>query len=477
VSSPLTVPPWQLSAGELAEQYRAARLTPSQALESILQRIAQVNPLLNAIVTLDQTGARLAAAQSTERFVRGQPVGDLDGIPVTIKDNLEVAGMRCTWGSRLFADHVPLEDELPVARLRTAGAVILGKTNCSEFAMLGHTDNLLFGATRNPWDTRLSAGGSSGGAVSAVAAGMGPIALGTDGGGSTRRPAAHTGLVGFKPSRGRLARRGGLPAIFMDYEVIGPIARTVGDALLLARALSAPHPQDPASWAFRGRELRIAEAPGSLRVLYIQSFGQAPVDREIAEQLDAAAARLQQLGHRVSTLQSWNAADDLNEHWMRLAQVGLARLIDTRQADPALLTELSRQAVSGGRAHTGAALFGLFETVAALSRALGELFDQYDVMLTPATAAWPWPVEQMFPARIDGRPVGPRGHAVFTAFVNAAGLPAVALPCGRSRSGLPNGMQCVARWGDDALLGALAHQWESAYAWRHHWPDLLDAGT
>lgn len=463
---------WRLSARELAQHYRLATLTPTQALEAVLRRIAQLNPILNAIVVLDESGARQAAAASDERFRRGIPLGPLDGIPVSIKDNLEVAGLPCTWGSRRYANHISNHDELPVARLRSAGAVILGKTNCSEFAIVGHTDNLLFGVTRNPWDSRLSVGGSSGGAVSAVAAGFGPIALGTDGGGSTRRPAAHTGLVGLKPSRGRLARAGGLPPIFLDYEVVGPIARTVDDALLVVRALAEPHPADPASWAFQSKPFTVPDDPGRLRILYVPSFGRAPVDAQIRHQIDHAASRLEALGHSVERAVHWDIADQLNENWMRLAQAGLARLLGAEEDTLSLLGEAARSSVKAGLGLAATDLFGLLDNVAIMNRRIGEVFNQHDILLTPATAAWPWPAEQVFPVVIDGQPVGPRGHAVFTAFVNAAGLPAIALPCGWSQGGLPNGMQCVARWGADGLLGALARQWEFAHPWHHIWPAM-----
>ena len=171
-------------------------------------------------------------------------------MPLTVKDNIHVGGLRATWGSRLFADHVAAEDELAVARVRGQGAVIIGKTNCPEFTLQGYTDNLLFGPTRNPWNTSLTPGGSSGGAVAAVASGLAPLALATDGGGSIRRPASHTGLVGLKPSIGRVARVGGFPAILHDMEVIGPIARTTADAALLLSVIAGPDPRDRASLVF-----------------------------------------------------------------------------------------------------------------------------------------------------------------------------------------------------------------------------------
>ena len=233
-------PLWQFSAGELGAAYRDKRSTPSEALQAVLARIDEVNPQINAIVTLDRTGAQADAQASDRRMATGKLLSLLDGVPVTIKDSILVGGMRATWGSRLYAEHIPETDEEPVGRLRAAGAIILGKTNVPEFTLHGYTDNVLFGTTRNPWDLALTPGGSSGGAVAAVASGCGPVALGTDGGGSIRRPAAHTGLVGFKPSRGAVPRANGFPAILHDFEVAGPIARRVGD-IVIAMEILAGH--------------------------------------------------------------------------------------------------------------------------------------------------------------------------------------------------------------------------------------------
>jgi aspartyl-tRNA(Asn)/glutamyl-tRNA(Gln) amidotransferase subunit A len=196
------------------------------------------------------------------------------------KPAIPVQGLRATWGSKLYADFVPSVDELPIARLRAGGAVILGKTNCPEFTLQGYTDNLLFGPSRNPWNLTLTPGGSSGGAVAAVCAGLGPVAIGTDGGGSIRRPASHTGLVGLKPSRGRVPRADGFPAMLLDFEVIGPMTRTVADLVNAMRLLSAPDRLDPLSTAFSDRPFEIPSAPAT-RILYVPHFGSSPVDPEI----------------------------------------------------------------------------------------------------------------------------------------------------------------------------------------------------
>src|SRR6201987_755528 len=187
---------WALTAAELAAAYATDAVTPEDALQSVLSRVEAVNGELNAVVTIDLAGARAGAAAATARWRAGQPRGPLDGIPLTVKDNLFVGGLRATWGSALFADFVAPQDDLPVARLRAAGAVIVGKTNTPELSLSGDTDNLGFGSTGNPWAPALSPGGSSGGPVAAVASGMAPLALATDAGGSIRRPAGHTGVAG-----------------------------------------------------------------------------------------------------------------------------------------------------------------------------------------------------------------------------------------------------------------------------------------
>src|SRR5262249_49141727 len=202
-------------------------------------------------------------------------------------------------GHRLYADFVPARDELPVARVRAAGAVILGKTNVPEFTLQGYTDNPLFGPTRNPWNLALTPGGSSGGAVACVASGLGPIALGTDGGGSIRRPASHVGVVGLKPSRGRVPRCDGFPTIPLDFEAVGAIARTVGDVVLAMRAITDPDARDPASAAFTDAPFAAAEEPRRRRILYVPTFAGAPVDPEIAASVAASARAFERLGHAV----------------------------------------------------------------------------------------------------------------------------------------------------------------------------------
>lgn len=237
---------WRLSAVEIGRLLARRVVSPLEVLTEILDRREKLDPILNAVVTLDREGATAAAAASEERYRTRASLGPLDGIPITIKDNLYVGGMRATWGSRLYSDFTAPADDIAVARLRAAGAVIIGKTNTPEFAISGHTDNPLFGVTRNPWDPSLTPGGSSGGAVAGVAAGLFPLALATDAGGSIRRPASYAGVVGLRPSTGAVARAFGFPPLALDFQAVGPIARTVSDLALMFEVIAGPDSRDRA---------------------------------------------------------------------------------------------------------------------------------------------------------------------------------------------------------------------------------------
>ncbi len=451
---------WRLSAFELAQGYRAGAFDPVEAVEACLARAEACEPVLNAFIVLDEAGARRAAQASRDRFARGEPLGPLDGVPVSVKDNMHLAGLPTTWGSRLLRDVVPERDELPVARLRAAGATIIGKTNLSEFAMQGFTSNAVAGTTRNPWNPALTPGGSSGGAVASVAAGYTPLALTTDGGGSTRRPASHCGLVGFKPSQGLVPRAGGLPEIFLSYEVAGAIARNVADVATMTEVLAGVPLAGP--------------QPGPARILLISSFADHPVDPRITQHVHDAAAHFTALGHRVEEVASLDIAEPINRLWMTLSAAGLAWMLDEPSNWPELgygpgerpiiasCGEAAQANYALGSAARGPAVFEILIAVERLKRELGRLFDRHDMLLLPATAALPWPADESHPPTIDGRPVGPRGHAIFTGFVNAAGLPGIAMPWGQV-DGLPTGFQLVGPGGSDARVLALARQFETAY--------------
>ncbi|MES3000465.1 MAG: amidase [Pseudomonadota bacterium] len=460
---------WRLGALALNEGFRQRDFDPVDALESCLARIARCQGAVNAMLLLDAPGAREQARASAARWAHGEPLGMLDGVPASLKDNLHAAGWPTTWGSRLLQGFVAPHDEKPVARLRECGAVIFGKTMLPEFALQGVTENLIAGATRNPWDVSLTPGGSSGGAAAAVTCGMGALALATDGGGSTRRPASHNGIVGFKPSPGFIARGGGLPEIFLDFETPGLMGRSVADVQAFARAMAATP------------DVQAKPPKRALRILHVQRFGAHPVDARITAQVAQAAMQFAAMGHEVETVESVAWAEAVNDVWRAVSNAGLAwmlgnasrfpefRLREGQAPDLALCGAAAQANAAHGASLSATALFDAFAAVHALRAKMDTLFSRHDFILTPATAALPWPVGESHPSAIDGKPAGPRGHAVFTAFANAAGLPAIALPSGFVGA-LPTGFQLVADRGADASLLALSLDWEQAFPRAATWP-------
>jgi aspartyl-tRNA(Asn)/glutamyl-tRNA(Gln) amidotransferase subunit A len=455
---------WQRSAADLVLGYAKGEYSPIDVLRSVLERLDKINPRINAVVTLDREGAHFAAEASEKRWLERAPFGPLDGVPLTVKDNIPVKGLRATWGSKLYADYVPETDELPIARLRGAGAIIFGKTNCPEFTLQGYTDNLVFGPTRNPWNLELTPGGSSGGAVAAVSAGIGPIAIGTDGGGSIRRPASHTGLVGLKPSRGRVPRCDGFPAILLHLETLGPMTRTVADLCAIMQVISRPDPRDPASSYFRADRFEVGPIK-PVRILYVPQFGDSPVDPTVRASVAAAAGIFAGLGHSVDEGKAPFAIEPLATAWGVVGQVGLAWLLESKLGWQEKINSALQEMAVNGSARTGREYFSALNTFKELEQSLSLFFNGYDVILTPTAAALPWPVTDPYPKQIDGQAAGPRTHAAFTGFVNISGCPGISIPCHPAPDGLPIGVQLVAAQGKDGLLCALAAQFESAQPW------------
>ncbi|MER1967245.1 amidase [Castellaniella sp. GW247-6E4] len=463
---------WKLGVADTLRGYRDARFTPEDVLQSMLERLAQVNPTLNAVITHNDAEARDLARQSTQRWRAGTPAGALDGIFLTVKDNIPVRGLRCTWGSRTYADYVPTRDESPIALLREAGAGILGKTNVPEFTLQGYTDNLLFGATGNPWNPELTPGGSSGGAVAAVASGIGVAAMATDGGGSIRRPCAHTGLYGLKPSPGFISRVDGLPQILSDFESLGVIARSPADLRAVLAATARRNPLDRSSFAFTDAQRSEAPTAGKgCRILFVPAFGDFPVDPDIRRSAAGAAHLLEELGHHVEVGEVPFDVERLNAIWTLVGPVGLAWLVDHLGLDTRLMTSSLLPMVETGRAAAATAYVQLLADARELRAELAQVFERYDFILTPSIAAVSWPKAESHPTVIDGIEAGPRGHAIFTSFANAGGLPGINLPSAPAASGLPIGCQLVGPFGADLRLLAMADAYEQAFG-PYVWPSL-----
>jgi aspartyl-tRNA(Asn)/glutamyl-tRNA(Gln) amidotransferase subunit A len=439
-----------LAAAVAARERRAVDV----AREAVA-RVEAVNPALNAIIGFD-AAATLAEAAEVDRRIDAGEVLPMAGVPFTAKDNLWVGGRRVTQGSALFDGFVAPRDAWAVARWRALGGVLLGITNCSEFACKGVTTNPLHGPTRHPMDPSLTPGGSSGGAVSALLAGMGLLALGTDAGGSTRRPAAHTGLVGIKPSSGVIPHPWGFAEPNYGQSVIGVLAHDVADCAWAFDHLVAFDAADPA-----GVPVRVelgAGAPRALRIAWSPRLG---IDLAIDDDVLAA------MRARVDALRAagWSVVD-ADPRWpegvkeyplLALQQAGLHALYGHRLAterariDPDLVAQ-----IEAGAGWTPAQLADVLRLRERIVASLSSFFDGFDALLCPTAPVVAWPVGQLGPPVIGGAPAGPRGHAAFTPLFNAAGVPACSVPAGTVR-GLPVGLQVVApRFEDARVLGLAA---------------------
>lgn len=462
---------WRLDAFDQSRKLRDGTLTPNDLLRHYQARIAHINPSLNAIVCHSDQ-AESDANDSTKRRADGKPLSALDGIPVLVKDNIVVAGMPATWGSRLYADRVCEADELPVEKLRQAGAIIIGKSNVPEFTIEGFTDNEIFGLTPNPWNTDLTPGGSSGGSVAAVAAGLAPLAIGTDGGGSIRRPAAYTNLVGLKPSIGRIPRSGGLPQLLLDMEVVGPITRTVRDQAMLFDVMAQPDSRDHRSLQFDPADSlsQLDHAVGSLKILAVERFGDAPLDPTIRAAFQQTLEHLKMLGHTVEIGALPLDIKPINERWASIGTIGLALLLEK---EPSMATLASAKYVEWAKtAYSATHLLETSEIIHGLRSDASRVFESVDIIVTPTCAAMPWATGIPFPSTIDGEPVGPRGSAIYTGWVNACGLPGINIPATVTDTNLPIGVQMIGAFGQDELLLRLARQIESDKNWSTHWPAM-----
>ena len=451
---------WKLSATRLAQAYKAGELRPSEVLEAILERAEVVNKKLNIFAAFDVAGARAAAAASDKRWKEGKPLGTMDGIPVTIKDNIPVKGLPCAWGSKLYVDFMPEQDEISAARWRAQGAVNLGKTTCSEFGFgRGNVDTLAFGVTRNPWKPELTTGSSTGGSVAAVAAGVAPLALATDGGGSIRRPSGYCGLLGLKPSVGRIPRLDTLPELQLDLEVVGPIARTVDDLAFALRSLQGPDPRDRASLGFAASEDEPAPIARA-RILYVPKFADKAVEPPIAAACAAAARNFAALGHEVTEGPVPFDFPRFEKHKNNIASTALAWLARGKDWQGKIGENFPSMIEAGGKLGAADYLDALM-ALRLLFVELAQCFERYDFIITPTSGAMPWQADKY----------GPPYHAAFTPFVNASGLPALAIPC-EPADGVPVGIQLIGPFGADWGLIAMARQYEAQYPWAQRWPEV-----
>jgi aspartyl-tRNA(Asn)/glutamyl-tRNA(Gln) amidotransferase subunit A len=462
------------SAVELAELIRGRALSPVEITGAVLERIERLNGRLGAYVAVHAERA-LAEARAAERAVMAdEPLGPLHGVPVSLKDNLWAAGDRATFGSRLFSDFVAPDDAPSVASLRAAGAIFLGRTNLPEFAWRGSTDNRLFGESRNPWDLARTPGGSSGGGAAAVAAGLGPLALGSDGAGSIRIPASFCGLVGLKPTFGRVPvypAAGGHELVAH----VGPLARTVRDAALMLNAIARHDRRDPFALpddgvdyvAACGGPLRL-RGGGSVRIAWSADLGFAPVEPETRAIAEAAARAFGNAGLAVE-----DASPDLGDPSAILQTLyGGAQAGAHAARPPEQKAQMDPELVVYAEASANLSAVEYFRALVArqaMVDALRRFFERYDLLLTPTVSLPAFPLGLVGPREVAGREVAHLGWTLCYPF-NYSGQPAVSVPAGRTAAGLPVGLQIVGRRLEDALVLRAAAAFEAIRPWAAHRP-------
>jgi aspartyl-tRNA(Asn)/glutamyl-tRNA(Gln) amidotransferase subunit A len=461
-------------AYELAAMIRRRELKPSELMASTIERIEQTNPKLNAFVTLRTDAAMADARALDEKIAHGEEVGALAGLPLGVKDLEDAAGLPTTHGSAPFKNHLAKKDSVQVARLKAAGAIVIGKTNAPEFGYTAFTKNVLFGPTRNPWNLERTPGGSSGGSSAAIAAGVVPLATGSDGGGSIRIPACYVGCFGLKPSFGRIPSD---PALGMqqwnDTAVVGALTRTVRDTAIFMDAAMGYHPVDPDSLPHPGISYAatLDHLPKKLRIAFHPDFGRI-VQHDVAREVEKAVAVFRQMGHEVAVIT--DKPPETGGAWQRVGgSQGLAMLWE--HIDPHR-SEFGRAFLSGTEAakhltwrHYGEA----YRTRLQFNEWIRGIFERFDLLLTPTLPTEAFPAKGPMPGEIDGKKLdNPLEAVVFTYPINLSGHPASSVRAGFTDSGLPCGLQIVAERHRDDLVLQASYAYEQARPWNDKWPKI-----
>lgn len=467
-----------MSATELLAAYKKKELSPLEVVKTLLARIDEINPKINAIVTRTGDMALAAAGESEKAFQKGEP-RPLEGVPIPIKDNVFTKGVRTTFGSRLYENFVPDSDAILVERLKSAGAIIFGKTNLPEFGLVGITDNMVFGKTVNPWNLRRTSGGSSGGAAAAVISGLCPVAHGNDGGGSIRIPSSFCGVFGLKPSFGRVPIYPHLPGWeTLNHE--GVISRTVEDNALILDVMAGPSIYDAVSlpqYPGKFRKDMQGDIKG-LRLAFCSDLGGGfPVDGQVLEISRKAAFSFNEFGCTV---------EEIKPGWLNLEPDFLVTLLSetltAHEDEQDKYREMAFPAyvpfLDIATAFTNRDVIRVQFNRYKFNEQVSRVFEKYDLVLTPTlpTAAFEAGDKgPLNPEKINGVDASPSSWVCFTYPFNFTGQPAASVPCGFNSEGLPVGLQIVGRRLDEAGVLRAAAAFEKAHPWRDKKPPITAA--
>ncbi len=468
-----------LSAVSAAALIRRKKLSPVEYMDTVLAAVERLQPTLNCFITVTAEDARRAAKAAEQAVMSGAPLGPLHGVPVSVKDLIPTKGVRTTFGSIAFADNIPDRDDVLVTRLRAAGAIMIGKTTTPEFGIKGQTDAPIYGVTRNPWDLERTPGGSSGGAAAAVAAGLGPLGLGSDGAGSTRIPAACCGLVGLKGTTGAIPYQEARDA-FANVIAAGPLTRTIADCAVMQAAMAGADPLDP--WTAHVEPLgRVSPALLSqdltgLRIGYLSRSGATRTSADVAKGVEASLKVFSDLGAEVQEVRveiDWMPEEQRALYLTSIA-TNLGSVVERLgdKTDPVL-----RAFVEAGKAYDVATYVKALAARTRMFRAIQGLFESYDFLVSPtitrtALAATFNGASDV--VEIDGVGVGPTQPGL-TGFVypfNLTGHPALAVPSGWAADGLPTSVQIVGPRHADSGVLRLGGLLEQARSWAHRRPAL-----
>ena len=460
-----------LSAVSMAEQIRQKKLSPVELVEAHLARIEKLNPKLNAYVQVDAEGARRQAQAAEEAVTRNESVGPLHGVPISIKSSIEVRGMRCEAGSKLRAGIAAAQDAPLVSRLRKTGAIILGTTNTPELLMAWETDNLLYGRTNNPWDRSRTSGGSSGGEAAAIASGCSAGGVGSDGGGSIRVPAHFSGICGLKPTPGRIPATGHFPTSvgpFALLGVVGPMARTIADLKVLFEVMQGPDDGDPSSapvplrWPSRDDLKKV-------RVGYFEDDGRTAVTAETRAAVRTAAEALERAGFEVERFRPEGLESARRLWWQLFGIAGgmlLRPMTEGREADLSPILKQFLSWVAHEAPHTGQTLLDTWIMRDVLRMRIFSQMREYPILLCPV-ASIPAFRHGERSWEIDGQTVNYLDAWSYCEWFNLLGTPAAVVPIGRSKEGLPLGVQIVARpWEEELVLSVAAELEAQRGAWQ-----------